>query len=298
MTGGTESNEALANLVKASGDKDGSIRLALLQRNRGFIYNSWKPFSEIIPESDIDGIGFLAITQACQTFNPDRGFFIRWLSWSLNRELCRASAEECGSLLSLTGRQEAEIRALHKCKRDFIKLHGREPLEAEICACMGISDDELRETRQAERASYHRSLQEPISAGPDDEEMELQDIIPSECDVETDCVNRCFADDLAFFISEVIKGLPRDQRLFVRLRFYENRSLPEISKTMGIQPTDTRRIQSSTLKTLRRNTRLQAFFDSENIYLRTGLQRFRVTNESQTEHDAMLLFSGGRRGHE
>lgn len=288
-------NEELATLINANGDPDGALRLRLLEMNRGYIYGTtYKRFSPFIEYEDVESIAFIAITQAVQTYSPERGSFLQSLSWALNSEFGKA----VNDVLSIHAPDDRkrDLRRLQRAIRDYVEAHDKEPSENILERSTGFTDEYIRELRSLGQALYPESLDAEIVESDDGDTFTLGDAVPSDTDVAEDSVNHCYLDQLASFIEECIKALPKECRLILNLHFYDGQSLNSIAETQNMHVNEVRKLKDKAIKVLRRNDRLRQYFETENEYSRIGLTRFKNTYESSTEFHAIRLYD--LKGHE
>lgn len=283
------SNEEIVALIQSCGDESGELRLELLRKNRGFIYNVWKKYSSAIPADDMDGLAFLAVSSAVNTCDTTlNNGFITALNWSLHKEFTTSVHEN--ALFAIWGRYRDDLKVYIRVLHDFVEKNGREPSRQEIMFCTGFSDGYLQEIEKAYNSRYPASLDQPISVTPDGDEVVLGEVIPDTADVGEAVTEKSYRDSLAELFIYILSGLPQEQQTVIRSQYYSGETVKSISCDMGISAAEVRRLSSNAIKTMRMDSRLQHFFAEENVYLRSGLQRFRITSESSTEYSALQLY--------
>jgi RNA polymerase sigma-B factor len=119
---------------------------------------------------------------------------------------------------------------------------GRHPAEAELAARLGVTEEELRQARQAAEGFSALSLDAPL-AGQDDP-GDLGSLLGE----DDAAVNR--AVDMAA-VAQHWDELPEREQCILTLRFYGNLTQEEIARRLGISQMHVSRLQARALELLR-----------------------------------------------
>ena len=118
----------------------------------------------------------------------------------------------------------------------------------------------------------------------------LLDILPAGEDdyySEKRVVERIFAEQLHKTLESLIDGLPREERILIRQKYYADQDRAGIAAQLHISRDEAVLLEDRALLALRRNGKavgLDQFLDSRiNYYAGTGVQRFKETRSSSTE---------------
>jgi RNA polymerase sigma-B factor len=147
-------------------------------------------------------------------------------------------------------RRLQELRlALRTARQDFIHENGRPPTVPEICALLGITEEETIETLGAADAYQTISLDVPASEG--DDSTSLGELIGND-----DPQLQMVLDRNA--LRPMLESLPERERAILLHRFYGNKTQAEIADLLGISQMHVSRLISRTLTELRRQLLLDA----------------------------------------
>jgi RNA polymerase sigma-B factor len=120
---------------------------------------------------------------------------------------------------------------------------GRSPTIAELAQLIGVSDEDVLEAMEAAQAYRSASIDAPIG-GTDDDTRGLVNQLGDEDSRIFDAENRMLIGDL-------LTGLPRRERLMLRLRFYDGMTQSQIAERLGISQMHVSRLLSKSLGLLR-----------------------------------------------
>lgn len=131
------------------------------------------------------------------------------------------------------------------------------------------------------------SLDAPLSA-EDTDGATLLDIVPDERDAIASTEEQMFFEQLHNALDEILSNLPQEQSDILKQRFYENKSLNQISADDGRPIERIRQIESKAFQNIRKPKNLR-ILDSYRLevmtpyFLKVGLQRFQTTHASAVE---------------
>jgi len=126
---------------------------------------------------------------------------------------------------------------------DMTQELGRGPADDELAAVLGITEDDIREARQAELAFSAYSLDAPLS-GPEEDTAMLADVLGEDDQAVEHAID---IESVHAHLDE----LPERERRILALRFYGNFTQAEIGQQLGISQMHVSRLLSQALTYLR-----------------------------------------------
>ncbi|WP_395547884.1 MULTISPECIES: sigma-70 family RNA polymerase sigma factor [unclassified Lacrimispora] len=286
-------NEELVIRIKTGIDPEENM-LVLYEQVKAFISSiAWKYRGREEIE-DLEQEGYLALYDAIDGYDPNTGYKFLTYAESWVRQAMGRYIEKNSSSLRISYQSQARLRKYKRFRDSFVKEYGREPLEAEIAASMGLSIDQVREIHKNACMENLVSLDAPIK-GFEEEGFSTGDGIPSAEDMEEETLDRLQQEQLSTVLWECVDSLPGRQPEIIRKRFQDNMTLDAIGESLGVWREAIRQDQSKAFRELRkpRNARrLRPFLtEAEEIYNMglkgTGLDRFNHTWTSATERAAL-----------
>jgi RNA polymerase sigma factor for flagellar operon FliA len=224
------------------------LRNALVERYLPFAHNLAKLCFRTTPDcvslDDLKAAAMPGLIEAVERFEPARGLkFETFAYWRVRGSIAdalrvddsvsRLTRIEIGEL------EEARERARQKC--------GGEPTAGELAAALGISETALAERERAARAA--RAI--PIDATSEKEyegrvyeDAKTQHADPREPSPETSTQHR----DL---LQLVLRDCRKAERLLLILYYYEELTMQEIGKTLGLSESRVSQMHAALLKRLR-----------------------------------------------
>jgi RNA polymerase sigma-B factor len=125
---------------------------------------------------------------------------------------------------------------------DLVNELGRHPHDSELAGRLGVTEEELREARQAADAFTALSLDAP--AGAEDDGSDLGELLGGE--------DAGFGQTLDMeAVSQHWDELPRREQRILTLRFYGNQTQEEVAARLGISQMHVSRLQARALARLR-----------------------------------------------
>lgn len=278
-------NEQIVQMIQDGEDAHGELMLLLLQKNKGFCYQTAKPFllSKVIEPEELPSINFLAMSSAVTYYRAERGtLFISVLRPFLLKELILASNNTAPVGLPINLRT-----MLNKYRRfcsQYQTAHGSAPPDKALIAELRVTEKELENLKAAELSQRTPvSLNANITdntADSEDGETCLLDAIP---DDTANTADAALQHDMCAAIRDAVAGLPDQEREEVLNRYFY--SLPVA---------DIKALQSGMkrLRTPATANKLQSYIYSEGLK-GTSLKNFNLTWSSATER-AVIQRSGER----
>ena len=258
-------NAELIKQIQAGSDRAKGL---LLEQNRPLIQWAVNRFRGLADPDDLTQDCIVAMLEAAQTHNQERGSFTTWFYFYASKRIMTYN----GPLLSIP----TEIKyKLHKYRRfldQYEQQTGSTPDDPTICAALDIPDTELTKIRRAD--VFICSLQTQTG---DNDDLSLQDLIPAPDDPTETAENAAYNEN----IWAIVDTLPDDQREIIRQKYREGRALKEILQDNP----GARTAERKALSTLRNR------FSKAEIYAEgmtaTGLQAFKRSGFSATERTAL-----------
>lgn len=282
-------NESICNLIRYTGDSDKHLTAYLMQRNRGFIYNQYRPFRPFIPESDVDGIGFIATCGAVQRYNADRGTFLQVLRFELLSELQEAVSQ---SFLIRIRPADSDILRCYIKALQQVEQDGTEVDDEIIQQISGLDNESLQKAKTAYCARNPSYLDAPISTDQE-EQITLADVLPDDtasCFAE-DVERKADSDALRDVFASMVAEMPEDMQAVIMYRLL-GATASQIAKIMHCEVKDVRRLQRQAEKRLSmpsNKSKLMQYIETANLFTGSGVETFKRSFTSSTERSILRI---------
>ena len=287
-------NEQLVIRIKAGIDVGENMSLLYEQMKDFISYMVRRCGRGYEDAEDLEQEGFLALYDAVDGFDPDKGFcFITYASRWIRQRISRYIAGTAHSIRLPVYALE-HVKQYQKVVREYQRDHGRKPLIGEISAQMGLSIDQVRQIIKDAAAVKMASLDSPIG---EDGENTLQDMLPGSDNIEECVCDQVELEQLQAAVWSVVDSLPGECPQVIRLRYQQGLTALKAADLLGMQPMEVKSIENIGLRKLRkpeRADRLRPFlYEEPHIRSRAlrgnGAKRFSQTWTSSTERIAMEL---------
>jgi RNA polymerase sigma-B factor len=176
-------------------------------------------------QEDVEQVAYLALVQAVDAFDLDRGTaFPSYAVPCIVGAIKRYFRDHSWAVRVPRHLQELALR-IQRLDDQLFAGQGRRPTAAELAAASGVDVEQVLEAREAQRALYSESLDQPLRS-VDDQDASLIETL-GEADVELDRVVDRAALDAA------LAQLDERERLIVQLYYREEITQAEIGERLG-----------------------------------------------------------------
>jgi len=194
------------------------------------------------PYEDLLQVGYVGLIKAINNYDPEAGTGLAGYALPcVSGEIKRYFRDKRWQVHVKRSLQELRLAA-RAASAELTQAQGRAPSDAELAEELGISEDELREVKQAEMAFQSSSLDAPVAE--EDGRASLADLIGAE-DPQLEQILDMEA------VWKHWEGLPEREQQLLLLRFYGNMTQAEIGKHLGISQMHVSRLLAEALGYLR-----------------------------------------------
>lgn len=282
-------NEQLVARIQ-SGDNEAENMLQLWKQNKGFIAMIARRYSAGAEMEDLEQEGYIALCEAVQHYDPDRGkSFIGYAAFWIKRRM-RICADNSRTV-RLSFNAGDEVRQYQKLMREYRQEYGCDPSDRELCGFLYVSREKLNQIRKAAQMGNVRSLDEPVQGLEGD--INIGDMVSSGEDIEEDVIRRLDREQMSREIWLAVDQLPGDLPAAVRFRYQEGLTLEKTGQALGVNRERVRQLERKALRMLRLPRRCEKFRAYHEEYLsaasihHVGVQRYLETWESEVEREAL-----------
>ena len=197
-----------------------------------------------LPISDLIAEGNIGLMRSGRTFDPSLGSkFSTYAAWWIKQTMRRAIANQTRTIRVpvQTGNKMNRIKQTRLLLKNEI---GREATDLEVAEYLDLSERTVAALRRAENSIF--SLQDQIVAG---EDSCFEELIPDPKAVAPG--TRISNDDSLELLRESLALLDPREREIITLRYFENKTLDEVSRIIGRTRERVRQIQNQALAKLK-----------------------------------------------
>jgi RNA polymerase primary sigma factor len=218
----------------------------LVCANLRFVISVAKKYqNQGLPLEDLISEGNLGLVRAAQKFEGERGFkFITCALWWI-RQAIAESITMNGKAIRLPLSRIRDMAKIRKVISDFNVRENRDPTFQEIVKESGLT--EMRVVTSLKSVNTMSSIDEPIG----EEDFTLGDTLSDET-FKTDKVFN--TDEKTDAVATILETLDPRERMIVQLSFGlggEEKTMEEISETIGLGKERVRQIREAALRKLR-----------------------------------------------
>ena len=146
-------------------------------------------------------------------------------------------------------------------------------------------------TSRRDPLNLSTSIDQPVSSvfpvSSDDSDGEtFAETIPDETDSYADIEEQIYMEQLHAALDSAVDGLPSTQREVIRGRYWQGKSLRNLSEELGVSIEGIRRREKAALSELRKPrvaNSLSEFLDDRTDFYRGGLRQFKTSHTSSVE---------------
>jgi RNA polymerase sigma-B factor len=242
---GLSDHDLLAQMpaMPRHGEERAAICEILVERYTSLVQSCVWPYRRSPePFEDLMQVGYIGLLKAINNFNPDIGDSLdAYATPCVSGEIKRHFRDKRWLVHVRRAVQELLLE-MRTTTEDLTQQLGRTPADSELAARLGVTEDDIREARQADLLFSTHSLDAPVSdradagqvadlLGEDDQAVEHA--------IDMEAVN-AHLDELP----------EREQRILI-LRFYGNLTQDEIGQRLGISQMYVSRLLAHALAHLR-----------------------------------------------
>lgn len=289
--------EELVIRIKAGIDV-GENMLELWKQTRGLIHAVAMHYRGYADLEDLEQEGYLALYNAVDGFEPDRGYRFATYAKHWIRQQMKRYVDNCCGLVRIPVHERDRLQRYGRMVSGFEAHYGRKPTREEAAYALNLGERQVQELEATLAMARVGSLDESL---PGNEKGDtLGDLVPCGTDVEEGVTNRFDQEMLRAMIWPMVDRLSGSRPAVIRMKYQEGRSRKEIGEACGETEDAVRKIERKALGQLRKSNgiqRLQAFLpelEEAQAYRHVGVQQFNRIWESSTERVAIRLLEKGK----
>jgi RNA polymerase sigma-B factor len=238
-------NELLARMraLPCASSERAAIRELLVERFTPLVQACVRPYRRSPePVEDLMQVGYVGLLKAINNFDPQIGdSLFAYATPCISGEIKRHFRDKRWQVHVRRSIQELLLQ-VRAATGELAQKFGRSPADSELAAALGVTEEDIREARQAGLVFSATSLDAPLSG--QDDAGPLADVLG-----EDDQAVEHAIDMEA--VHAHLEDLPeREQRILI-LRFYGNLTQAEIGERLGISQMHVSRLLTRALAYLR-----------------------------------------------
>lgn len=230
----------LALIEKAHGG-DKEARETLVEENMGLVYTIVRRFAGRGHEmEDLIQIGSIGLIKAIDKFNS--AFDVKFSTYAVPMiagEIKRFLRDD--GMIKVSRSLKETAGKAYMAKEALEKKYGREPSLEEISEEIGASREDI--VLAMESAAEVESLHKTIYQG-DGNAISLMDKLEEQGNPNEELLNHMVLND-------VIQTLHEEERMLIRLRYFEDKTQMEVARALGMSQVQVSRYEKKILKKMR-----------------------------------------------
>ena len=230
----------LALIEKAHGG-DKEARETLVEENMGLVYTIVRRFAGRGHEmEDLIQIGSIGLIKAIGKFNS--AFDVKFSTYAVPMiagEIKRFLRDD--GMIKVSRSLKETAGKAYMVKEALEKKYGREPSLEEISEEIGASREDI--VLAMESAAEVESLHKTIYQG-DGNAISLMDKLEEQGNPNEELLNHMVLND-------VIQTLHEEERMLIRLRYFEDKTQMEVARALGMSQVQVSRYEKKILKKMR-----------------------------------------------
>ena len=230
----------LALIEKAHGG-DKEARETLVEENMGLVYTIVRRFAGRGHEmEDLIQIGSIGLIKAIDKFNS--AFDVKFSTYAVPMiagEIKRFLRDD--GMIKVSRSLKETAGKAYMVKEALEKKYGREPSLEEISEEIGASREDI--VLAMESAAEVESLHKTIYQG-DGNAIPLMDKLEEQGNPNEELLNHMVLND-------VIQTLHEEERILIRLRYFEDKTQMEVARALGMSQVQVSRYEKKILKKMR-----------------------------------------------
>ena len=230
----------LALIEKAHGG-DKEARETLVEENMGLVYTIVRRFAGRGHEmEDLIQIGSIGLIKAIDKFNS--AFDVKFSTYAVPMiagEIKRFLRDD--GMIKVSRSLKETAGKAYMVKEALEKKYGREPSLEEISEELGASREDI--VLAMESAAEVESLHKTIYQG-DGNAISLMDKLEEQGNPNEELLNHMVLND-------VIQTLHEEERMLIRLRYFEDKTQMEVARALGMSQVQVSRYDKKILKKMR-----------------------------------------------
>lgn len=265
-------NQELIKEYQATQDQ--SVIGQIYNLNRGLLYKICTRVSFMSEIEDLLQECYFAVKTAVETYKDEAGEFGKYLTVITSRHVLRYARGD--SSVTIPDYMQDKIYK-------YLSLQtGDHITDRQLCRTLGVTLEELEQIKRAVAASRNiTSLDVPISEDDSESDSYYELVADQEAEFEDAVIDRVYQEELSTVVQEELSKLPEKDRLIISLRFFENYSYKDICPEVSSERTR-QKVQKICMK-LRKNKRLEAFYEETNVLIGSGLNYWKHNHTSAVE---------------
>jgi len=202
-----------------------------------------------VEQSDLVSYGMFGLIDAIDKFEPGRGF--KFETYAISR-IKGAILDELRSIDWVPRSVRAKVRSIEKAYAKLEARHHRSPTDDEVATELGWTETQFQQNLSQISTVGLAALDEILVVGGDrGETLTLGDTI---ADGSHGPMGAFEVAELRQLLAQAINGMPEREKIVLTLYYYENLTLQEIGKVLGV--TESRVCQIHTKAVLQLRHRL------------------------------------------